>query len=479
MNYMKSKTDNIWDVIVIGGGSAGMMAAGRAAECGARVALIEKNDTLGKKLLITGGGRCNLTNAEFNTRKFLEKFKDDGKFLFSAFSQWSVQDTLNFFNTRGMATKIENEQRVFPASDSARSVWDVLVKYMREGGVTVISDSPVSDIIVSRASMPKATRERRERSSHRMMATRERRERSHDSAKASLDCVLCANRKALGQNGSSRRMTATGVILRDGKEIHANAIIVAAGGGSHPETGSAGDGFAWLKKLGHNIAIPTPSLVPVAIKDSWAKQLSGVSIADVKINAIQNEIVHNTNRGKILFTHFGISGPAVLHMSKAIGELLKSGEVVMSLDILPSLNNEQLDIALKDLFKKHSNKKIRNSLDSIIPSALAPIIIAKCKINPETVVNSITREERMKLIACLKNLPMRADKLLGADKAVITSGGVSLEEIDPKTMRSRLFPNLYIIGDMLNIDRPSGGYSLQLCWTTGFVAGTAASKNIL
>lgn len=427
MNYMKLKTDKIWDVIVIGGGSAGMMAAGRAAECGARVVLIEKNDTLGKKLLITGGGRCNLTNAEFNTRKFLEKFKDDGKFLFSAFSQWSAQDTLNFFNTRGMATKIENEQRVFPASDSARSVWDVLVEYMREGGVTVVSDSPVLDIIVSHESAPKVA----------------------------------------------------GVILRNGKEIHANAVIVAVGGSSHPETGSAGDGFVWLKKLGHNITIPAPSLVPIAIKDSWVKQLSGVSIVDIKISAIQNGVVRDTNRGKILFTHFGISGPAVLHMSKAIGELLKTGGVVISLDVLPSFNNEQLDVALKDIFKKHSNKKIRNSLDTIIPSALAPIIIAQCKINPETVVNSITHEERLRLITSLKNLPMRADKLLGADKAIITSGGISLEEIDPKTMRSRLFSNLYIVGDMLNIDRPSGGYSLQLCWTTGFVAGTAAGKSVL
>src|SRR3989344_5483913 len=173
----------------------------------------------------------------------------------------------------------------------------------------------------------------------------------------------------------------------------------------------------------------------------------------------------------------GSGAPAVLHMSKAIGGLLKTGKVVISFDILPSLNNEQLDTALQDLFKTHSNKKIVNSLNDLIPSALTPIIIAQCKINPETVCNSVTREERLKLIVRLKNLPMRADKLLGADKAIITSGGVSLKEIDPKTMRSRLYPNLYIIGDMLNIDRPSGGYSLQLCWTTGFVAGTAAGKS--
>jgi len=189
---------------------------GRAAECGARVALIEKNNTLGKKLLLTGGGRCNLTNAEYDTKKFLEKFKKDGKFLFSAFSQWTVQNTLNFFNARGMATKVENEKRVFPASDSARSIWDVLVKYMREGGVTVISGSPVSDLIISRSPAP----------------------------------------------------TITGVILRDGERIRAQSIILAAGGSSRPETGSAGDGFSWLKKIGHKITVPAPSLVPIAVKDS-------------------------------------------------------------------------------------------------------------------------------------------------------------------------------------------------------------------
>lgn len=422
---MKPRTDKIWDVIVIGGGPAGMMAAGRAAECGARVLLIEKNDTLGKKLLITGGGRCNLTNAEFNTRKFLEKFKKDGKFLFSPFSQWTVKNTLNFFNARGMSTKIENEQRVFPASDNARSVWDVLVKYMREGGVTVMSDSPVRDLIVSSEPTP----------------------------------------------------IIQGVTLHNKEKIYAQAVILAVGGSSHPETGSMGDGFAWLKKLGHSITTPTPSLVPIAIKNLWVKQLTGVSLADVKISVIQNGVAYNTERGKILFTHFGISGPAALHASKAIDELLKTGEVVISLDILPALNNEQLDATLQNLFKTHNNKKIVNSLNALIRSALSPVIIAQCKINPETVCNSITREERLRLIARLKNLPMRADQLLGVDKAIITSGGVSLEEIDPKTMRSRLFPNLYIIGDMLNIDRPSGGYSLQLCWTTGFVAGTAAGKN--
>lgn len=431
-HYMDQKKNmarvpDLWDVLVIGGGPAGMMAAGRAAECGARVLLIEKNDTLGKKLLLTGGGRCNLTNAEFDTRKFLEKFKGDGKFLFSTFSQWNVSDTLDFFHARGMETKTEKEHRVFPISDRAQSVRDVLATYMRTGRVTIMSNSPVSDILVSHAPTP----------------------------------------------------IIQGVLLRDKKEIYARAVILATGGSSHQETGSTGEGFAWLKKIGHAITPPAPSLVPVAVKDPWVKKLAGISCADVTISVFQNKEKQKTDRGKILFTHFGISGPVVLHMSKTIGELLKTGEVIVSLDMLPSLNHERLDTALQELFKEHSNKKIGNSLSALIPAALVPIIIAQCKIRPETVANSVTREERLRIIACLKDLPIHADKLLGMDKAIITSGGVSLKEIDPKTMCSRLFPNLYIVGDMLNIDRPSGGYSLQLCWSTGFVAGNAAGKSVL
>ncbi|MCR4323291.1 MAG: NAD(P)/FAD-dependent oxidoreductase [Candidatus Azambacteria bacterium] len=430
MNSKKDPTATppaIWDVVVVGGGPAGMMAAGRAAEHGARVLLLEKNDTLGKKLLLTGGGRCNLTNAEFDTRKFLEKLKDDGKFLFSTFSQWDVSKTLEFFHTHGMETKIEDAQRVFPMSNRAQSVWDVLIEYMRAGGVTIMSNSPVRDLLVSRTPSP----------------------------------------------------TITGVLLRTNKEVLARTIIIATGGSSHPETGSTGEGFTWLKKIGHVITEPTPSLVPVVIKDPWIKKLAGIALADAQISVFQNMVKQKTDRGKILFTHFGISGPVVLHMSKKIGELLKTGEVIVSIDVLPSLNQEQLDITLQNTFTEHSNKKIGNSLSTLIPAALVPIILAQCAIQPETVCNSITREERLRLISHLKNIPVHADKLLGMDKAIITSGGVSLTEIDPKTMRSRIFPNLYLVGDILNIDRPSGGYSLQLCWTTGFVAGDAAGKNSL
>jgi len=424
------ETNTVWDVIVVGGGPAGMISAGRAAENGARVLLIEKNETLGKKLLITGGGRCNVTNSEFDVRKFLEKFKDDGKFLFSAFSQHSVKDSLDFFHKRGMETKVENELRTFPVSDRSQSVLDVLVEYLRDGEVEILSNSPVSGIAVEDT----------------------RNDNDNDAG----------GKKIIG------------VILKNKKVLRAKNIIIATGGASAPETGSTGDGFAWLKDIGHTIITPTPSLVPVAIKDKWIESLAGISLTDIKISVFQNDKKHFFKKGKILFTHVGISGPTILNMSRDIGDLLKYGPVTIYLDILPSEDNGTLNTKLQELFKEHDKKKFRNAIASIVPAKLAPVIVDLSLIDPEKECNSITREERIRLINLLKNIPMEADKLLGTDKAIITNGGVVLDEVDFKTMSSRLFPNLYLIGDILNIDRPSGGFSLQLCWTTGYVAGNSA-----
>lgn len=400
-----------------------MMASGIAAQNGAKVLLIEKNGKLGEKLLITGGGRCNVTNSEFDTRKLLEKFKSDGKFLFSAFAQHGVQETLDFFHSRGMQTKVENELRTFPVSNSAQSVWDVLVKNIQKYNVEILSNSPVADIV-------------------------------------------CEDK------------TIVGIQLKSKKILKGKSVIIATGGTSRPETGSTGDAYTWLKKIGHTVVVPTPSLVPVALKDMWVKKLAGVTLTDIKITVFQNEKKHFVSKGKILFTHVGISGPTVLNMSKDIGELLKygDGEVILALDLLPTFDYGKLNTALQTLFKEHDKKKLNNALSNLIPKALVPIVIGLSEINGETHCNSITREQRLKLVNVLKHIPMHVKKLLGSDKAIITSGGVVLDEIDFKTMQSRLFSNLYIIGDMLNIDRPSGGYSLQLCWTTGFVAGTSASK---
>lgn len=415
---MDQKTeDTIWDVVVIGGGPAGMMAGGRAATLGAKVILIEKNESLGKKLLITGGGRCNVTNAELDTRKFLKKFKGSDKFLFSAFSQFSVKETLDFFNERKMETKVEALGRVFPTSDSSQSVWDVLLEYLKTGKVTVLSNSPVVSV-----------------------------EKDNDKI--------------------------VSVTLKSGKQIKGKSFILATGGKSRPETGSTGDGFEWLKELGHKVVDSNTSLVPIKIKDKTFKKLQGVSLSDVKITILQNSVKQNQKRGKILFTHFGLSGPTILNMSSDIGELLKYGEVNLSLDLLPDLDYGQLNLRLQDILKEKSNKKLKNSLDTLMPSALAPIIIELSEIDGETPSHSITRENRLKLVNLLKDIQIKVEGLLGVEKAIVTSGGVSLEEVDFKTMSSKLYPNLYLVGDILNIDRPSGGYSLQLCWTTGYVAGS-------
>jgi len=420
---MQKHKETMWDVTVIGGGPAGMMAAARAAELGAKVVVLEKNDAPGKKLLITGGGRCNVTNAELDVRAFLAKFKKNDKFLFSAFSQWSVKETLDFFHARGMPTKVEAENRVFPKSNTAQSVWDVMVRSMKDGGVTVLSRSSVAGFI-------------------------------------------------------KKENTIQAVRLMNGKEIRAHSFVLATGGKSRPETGSTGDGFAWLKEIGHTVADSDPALVPVAVKDAWVKKLQGVSMPAVKITLFQNGQKQGASEGKILFTHFGVSGPAILNMSKDIGELLKYGEAVLSLDLFPSLIPEKLDAMLQKTFKKHSNKKFKNSLSALLPSALASAVVERSGISPDIFCHSIPRAERLKLGKLLKDMPMRAERLLGVKKAVVSSGGVALEEVDFKTMRSRLYPNLYLVGDILNIDRPSGGYSLQLCWTTGWVAGNCAGNTM-
>jgi predicted Rossmann fold flavoprotein len=416
---MPQETTSLWDIIVIGGGPAGMMAAGKAASRGKRVLLCEKNEGLGKKLLITGGGRCNVTNNKQDNRTMLAKYKGNDQFLFSAFSQWNVVNTLSFFDSRGCTTKEENEGRIFPVSNKAQSVYDVLYAYMKEHRVTIHKSSTVAKI-------------------------------------------------AKEKDGTFAITTKSSNVLR------AKSVILATGGLSRPETGSTGDGFKWLKKLGHTIVENDFALVPIALTNAWVKKVSGVTLEDIKMTTFQNGTKQESYKGKLLFTHTGISGPTVLNMSRDVGELLKYGDVAIALDLFPSKDNGKLKNELQTILVDDSNKKVKNVLAHLLPSSLVKPILELASIDGETFCHSIRTEERLRLVETVKNIPLHVKGLLGKDKAIVSSGGVPLTEVDTKTFESKMVQGLYLVGDILNIDRPSGGYSLQLCWTTGQVAGENA-----
>ncbi len=409
-----------YDVVVIGGGPAGMMAAGRSAELGARVILLEKNVNLGKKLLITGGGRCNILNAELEVKKLVAKYGKKGEALHSSFSRFGVADTINFFESRGLPLKVEAEQRAFPTSDTAEDVWKVMVQYLKTGKVEVACDVGVTGF-------------------------------------------------------TSTGGTITGVRTTRGL-VTAKKYILATGGKSRPETGSTGEGLTWMEKLGHSVKESDAALVPIKIKEEWVKRLSGLSFAKVKLTVFQGGKKQESTIGKMLFTHFGISGPLVINMSKNIRDLYAYSPVELSLDLYPALDAVTLDEKVLEHFSLALNKKIRNNLVSLVPPKMVNTLLALAAIDPDKETNVLTKAERAMLVKLLKALPLTVSGFLGVEKAVVTSGGVSLKEIDFRTMQSKLFPNLYLVGDVLDFDRPTGGYSLQICWTTGFLAGEHSAE---
>ncbi len=395
-----------------------MMAAGRAAELGRSVLLLEKNPILGKKLLTTGGGRCNVTNNKQHIRVMVAQYKGCDQFLMSAFAQFDVTRTLQFFHRRGMRTKEELEGRMFPFSNVSQSVLDVLVRYMDEGGVTIRTGAAVCGFALD------------EKKEHVVIQ------------------------------------------LQGGEALTARACIVATGGVSHPETGSTGEGFRWLASLGHTIAKNNFALVPIALADGWVKKLAGVTLEGIKLTTFQDGKKQDARNGRLLFTHFGISGPTVLNMSKDVGELLREGDVMIALDLFPKVDIGTLRGRLQAILISESNKKLKNALVGFIPSALVPALLEITKIDGEIFCHSVRHDDRIKLVDTAKAIPLHVKSLLGANKAIVSSGGVALTEVNFKTMQSRIVPQLYLVGDVLNINRPSGGYSLQLCWTTGYVAGS-------
>ena len=412
--------DVLWDVVVIGGGPAGMMAAGRAGERGLSVLLLEKNPIFGKKLLLTGGRRCNITNNKTDVREMVEKYKSGNQFLFSTFTQHGVADTIEFFTSKGVALKEENDGRLFPVSNSAKTVRDTLVAFVKQNNVTVRRRSIVTAI-------------------------------ARDEGSGIFH-----------------------VSLLNAETICAKKCIVATGGVSHPETGSTGEGFAWLSTLGHKIQKNDCALVPIALKDDWAKKLAGLAIPDCKLTLYCDTKKHSSHTGKILFTHVGMSGPLVLNLSKTIGTLLLKGTVTLNIDLLPRHEASELRKRFQTLLTQESNKKIKNVLGMLIPTSMIPPLLQFAGVDGDTLNHSLRSSERASIVTLMKAMTCTVDSLLGADKAVISSGGILPTEVNFKTMESRVVPGLYIVGDMLHIDKPSGGYSLQLCWSTGFVAGSHA-----
>ncbi|MFA5777208.1 MAG: NAD(P)/FAD-dependent oxidoreductase [Parcubacteria group bacterium] len=414
------ETKQKFDVAVIGGGPAGMMAAGKAAESGASVVIIDRNRTLGRKLLITGKGRCNITQAEFDSREFIKKIGKNGKFLFSSFSQFGPEEVIKFFEEKGLKTKIERGGRVFPISDKAEDVLNILKEYLKKNNVQMLLGREVFGFKIS---------------------------------KGKIESVK----------------------LKE-ENIFADKFILAVGGKAYPITGSAGDGYIWAKEMGHIIVNPEPSLVPVKIKENWIKDLQGLSLKNIQINIFQNGKKQDCRFGEMLFTHFGISGPIILDASKKIGELLKNGEVIIEIDLKPALDLLQLDKRLQRDFEDNRKKDFKNYLPELLPQKMIETFLKLSGIDPHQKLHFITKEERKKILHLLKEMKMTVGSLLGFDQAIVTSGGVNLKEVDSKTMQSRKIKNLYFAGEILDLDGPTGGYNLQICWSTGYAAGMHAGN---
>lgn len=407
-------------VIVVGGGAAGMMAAIAAAQNGHQVELLEKNEKLGKKLFITGKGRCNLTNAGDMDTLFASVVENP-RFLYSAFYGFSNEQTMAFFEERGLKLKTERGDRVFPYSDHSSDVIRVLSGELERLGVSVLLHSEVKEV--------------------------------------------CAK--------DGRFLE---VLLQNGRAIPGDACIVATGGRSYPSTGSTGDGYRFARTLGHPVTECIPSLVPLEVKEWYAKELQGLSLRNVNVCVLDGKKKLYEEFGEMLFTHFGVSGPVILSASSIIGKSLRKKELTLKIDLKPALSAEQMDQRILREFEKNRNKQFKNAAESLFPAKLRPVMLELSQIPPEKKVHEISRAERRHFAGLIKDFRMTLTGLRGFSEAVITKGGVSVKAVDPKTMESRRVKGLYFAGEILDLDALTGGFNLQIAWSTGYMAGSSIEK---
>jgi predicted Rossmann fold flavoprotein len=408
-------------IIVVGGGAAGMMAAATARERGAEVTLLEKNKLLGKKMMITGKGRCNITNAG-SIDDIIKNIPGNGQFLYSSLNLFSNQDVIDFFHRLGVPTKVERGGRVFPQSDRALDVVEAFRHYLQKIGVKIYYEVKVEELIIS----PEKIK---------------------------------------------------GVITAGERTFPGDAVIVATGGASYPGTGSTGDGYAMARKAGHHVTTLKPSLVPLETLEPWVKELQGLSLKNVRVKVVAGEKILSSEFGEMLFTHFGISGPIILSLSKPIAEYLKisdNQQVQVSIDLKPALTIEQLDLRIQRDFQKYARKYLANAFSDLLPKSLIPVFLKILPIPKEKFVHQITKEERRQIVKLLKNFTLTVTKTRPLAEAIVTAGGVNLKEINPKTMESKIVKGLYFAGEILDIDGFTGGYNLQAAFSTGYAAGISA-----
>lgn len=416
---MKGMVINMSKVFVIGGGPSGMLAAIIAARKGHEVEIFEKNEKLGKKLYITGKGRCNLTNT-CDADTFFSNVVSNPKFLYRAFHDFNNYDLIDMLQELGLPVKIERGNRAFPESDKSSDVINALKEELIRLNVIIHYKSIVTDIL-------------------------------------------------------TKEGTFYGLKLSNEDKVYrADSIIIATGGLSYPTTGSTGDGYEFARKMGHTVTKLNPSLVPIHLKEEYANELMGLSLKNVEINVLcDNKIIYN-DFGELLFTHFGVSGPVILSASSYIIQYLASNkELDLTIDLKPALTHEQLDSRILRDFEDVKNKHFKNSLDRLLPNKLIDVIIRLSEIDPEKQVNSITKEERLRLVDLLKHLTFHITKLSGYNQAVITKGGINVKEVNPSTMESKIVNNVYFVGEILDLDALTGGFNLQIAWSTAYLAGNS------